>query len=264
MSREDVIRQIVERDVQGHGLAEELILREDGHLHAAACEHFGTWNTALRYAGIDGRRVRRRKVTQKGRSRRVLIHSRSGAGDVVREIRRLCLMGYDLSASRNIQRDRPLYEAARRNFGSWRQALVAVGINLERARLPKRPRKFNKDYLLDVLRRRSQAEQTLIWHMVCLENRELATAVKTAFGSWKRAMTAAGLSDKYRNHSSSQKWDKQRILDAIRRRQQEGKSLQCSRVREEQAGLVSAARRYFPTWADAVTAAGGVPRVSNE
>ena len=45
-------------------------------------------------------------------------------------LRRLCATGYDLGAMVNRSRDRALYDAAIRHFGTWREALTAAGINL--------------------------------------------------------------------------------------------------------------------------------------
>jgi hypothetical protein len=246
MSREDVIRQIVERDVQNLGLTEELVTLETPELYAAACEFYGTWDTALQYAGISERRVAAADLSK--------------PEHVLRKIRQLCLDGYDLSASRNKERDRQLFNAARRHFGSWKQALRAVGMNLEQARPSSRPRSLNRDKIIEILRQRHEAGLSLSWSVVCLENRVFAVAAKQLFRSWRRALEAAGLLPERNATGTSRKWDRQTILDAIRRRQQEGKSLQCSRVREEEGGLVSAARRYFATWDDAVAAAIAPPQ----
>ena len=61
MSREAIIRQIVHRDLEQLGLAEEIVQREESELYVAACDHFGTWETALTYAGVDVRHVRQCK-----------------------------------------------------------------------------------------------------------------------------------------------------------------------------------------------------------
>lgn len=254
MSREDVIRQIVERDLQKLELTEESVSREAPELYAAASEFFGTWDTALQYAGISDRRVVSRTPRNKKARTRQLVDSLSGPELVIKELRYLCMTGYDLTASHNIHRDRPLYEASRRHFGSWNQALVAAGINLENIRLPTKPRHFNREELIEALRKRKQSGQTLVWRLVCFENRSFATAVKCAFGSWKRAMTAAGIAIEPDNRPTS-RWDLPQILDAIQRLQQEGKSLKCSHVRKEHGALVSAARRFFATWDEAVAAA---------
>ena len=52
MLRQDEIREIVKRDDQERGFAEELVIKEDKGLFEAACEYFGAWTTALHYAGI--------------------------------------------------------------------------------------------------------------------------------------------------------------------------------------------------------------------
>jgi hypothetical protein len=54
ISREEVIRRIVECEMQGQSLTEENVLQDVPDLHQAACERFGTWDTALEYAGARG------------------------------------------------------------------------------------------------------------------------------------------------------------------------------------------------------------------
>jgi hypothetical protein len=59
MSRQEVIRQIVARELNRLSLAEDVVREELPALHESACEFFGTWETALRYAGICRRKSRR-------------------------------------------------------------------------------------------------------------------------------------------------------------------------------------------------------------
>lgn len=254
MSREDVIRQIVERDLQRLGLTEEAVAREAPELYAAAGEFFGTWDTALQYSGISDRRVVSRTPRNKPPRGLQLVNSASGPDLVIKELQRLCMTGYDLTASHNIHRDRPLYEASRRHFGSWNQALIAAGVNLDNISLPAKPRRFNREELIAALQQRKEKGQTLVWRLVCFENRSFATAVKCAFGSWKRAMTAAGIALEPDNRPTS-RWDLPQILDAIQRLKLEGKSMKCSHIRKEHGALVSAARRFFARWDEAVIAA---------
>jgi hypothetical protein len=242
MSREDVIRQIVERDIQDMSLSEEFVARETPELYTAACEFYGTWETALQYAGVN--------------ERRAVLPDLSSPEHVLRKIRQLCLHGYDLSASRNRERDRQLFNAARRHFGSWRKALRCVGMNLEQARPSSKPRNLSRDKVVAILRQRHAEGKSLEWSVVCLENRVFAVAAKQLFRSWRRALEAAGmLPERVVSSGSPRKWDRQTIIDAIQLRHRDGKSLQCTHVRREQGGLVSAARRYFSTWNEAVAAA---------
>ena len=116
MIRDTIIRKIVELDVAGHKLVEESVRDTNELLYEAAINEFGSWQTALDYAGVRARDV--------GRSRELTVER------VKQRLRRLCTTGYDLGAHLNRERDRELYYAALHHFGTWRRALAAAGINL--------------------------------------------------------------------------------------------------------------------------------------
>jgi hypothetical protein len=126
MSRESVIRQIVERDQKGQNLTEETVLREVPDLHRAASELFGVWDTALQYAGVDPRRL----SAKQGYTSEYVLH----------RLRRICRDGYSIKANDNMRRDRRLYDASLRYFGAWRKALEAAGVNLQYAGLGTSPK----------------------------------------------------------------------------------------------------------------------------
>ena len=241
MSREAIIRQIVYRDLEHLGLDEEVVREQAVELYESACDHFGTWETALTYAGVNVRRTDPRKEYTGDR--------------VLQEIRLLCSSGYDLSTTHNMRRDRRLYEAARQHFGTWRKTLVAAGVNLEHA-FVRRPRKHDRKKLLETIKQRHESGETLVWTDVCLENRAFASAAKQAFGSWRKALIAAAIDPKvYHNHGRKE-WDQHRVIACLRRRQQEGKSLKCADVGRQHRSLVNAANRYFGNWRNAILAAG--------
>jgi hypothetical protein len=242
MTREDVIYQIVERELQGQGLSAGAVMREAAPLHAAACDHFGTWETALRYAGISRRRLRAEEDYSPDR--------------VLRQIRRLCHTGYSLRARQTQRRDRVLYDAAQRHFGGWRQALRAAGIDVTRLGRGSKPRRLDKQAIIAALQERHRAGRSLRSCDVYRENRGLATAAKSAFSSWWRALAAAGLAlDIPQNRGRPRRWNKQLVIDTIKTRQREGKRISSNRTRADHPALVDAARRYFGSWAEALNAA---------
>ena len=57
MIRETIIRKIVELDIAGHSMLEERIQASDELLHASAVNEFGSWDTAMEYAGISAHNV---------------------------------------------------------------------------------------------------------------------------------------------------------------------------------------------------------------
>lgn len=180
MSREQIIRQIVQRELQQQEMAEESVRQDDAQLHEAACELFGAWEIALEYAGVSLRQVRFREQYPAARA--------------LREIRQLCVNGCDLAGPRNMRRRRRLYDAACRHFGTWNAALAEVGINLERAFYNRR-RRPGREEVLETIRRRHHAGQSLRWADVCREDRVCAIAAKTWFRSWRRALIAAEVAD---------------------------------------------------------------------
>ena len=61
MTRESIIRQIVELDIAGRRLLDAEIAESNEQLHRAAVEEFGSWETALEYSGINVFNVSSRK-----------------------------------------------------------------------------------------------------------------------------------------------------------------------------------------------------------
>lgn len=50
MTREELIRQLVDRDVAKLGMTKDEVQYGNRDLYRAACQEFGTWSVALEYA----------------------------------------------------------------------------------------------------------------------------------------------------------------------------------------------------------------------
>lgn len=92
-------------------------------------------------------------------------------------------------AKANRSRDRALYDAAVRHFGSWRGALTAAGVNLTNV-THRRPKHLDREGMILWLRNRQATGQSLVFSEVCLENRAHALAIRRTFGSWAKAIAA--------------------------------------------------------------------------
>lgn len=193
MNRPEVIRRIVARELEQRGLAAEEVLKDDAVLYQRACDQFGTWETALQYAGVTPRRQIPETVPVPRHKRSITVPRNADPTEVVNALRSICVNGYNLSASKNSRRDRKLYDAARRHFGTWARALIAAGINLENSQLPVKPRRLSRIDLLARMHGRLADGRSMAWRQVCLEDRAFAMAVKHAFKSWHRALLAAGI-----------------------------------------------------------------------
>lgn len=251
MLRRDVIRKIVERDCQKKELEEDMVIMDAKSLHEAACKHFGTWDTALRYAGLGARHLRGVQYS----------HSRE---QVVGKLRKLCISGYSLLAKHNMHRDYKLYRAAMHYFGSWKDALEAAGVDCRNIKLHAKPRRHDKQEIIEKLRERQNAGLSIIWSEVCLENRTFAISAKQAFGSWGKVLAAAGIVAKGQQVIHKRKWDTQIVIARIQERHRQNETLVRSVVFREDPNLIHAARRYFGDWNAAMEAAGFASQECNQ
>lgn len=79
----------------------------------------------------------------------------------------------------------------------------------------------------------------------------LAQQAYKAFGNWRKALNAAGLSGVH-----PRRWDPQTVLAEIRARAERGERLTYDATAAEMPWLLSASCRMFGTWSKAVAAAG--------
>lgn len=255
------------------------IQKHDSGLAQAAAKRFGSWRKALRAAGIEPKPPKWTK--QK----------------VIEEIRRCYRPGTSLKIS--TPEHRPLRNAACRCFGSWHEAMRAAGLKPYRNKWSKDRvveelrRRYpmeknlwmNNPHLAEAAQRyfggRAKAlaaagfvtpqpktqirwsEQRIIHEIrVWQEGLALQGGNRTApirlyaasqrhFGSWNAALSAAGFPPPFR------KWDQQSVIDEIQDMHERGVPL--SRIKRENRKLVSAARRHFSGWSEAVVAAGFPP-----
>jgi hypothetical protein len=246
MSREAVIRRIVKREMQQRGLTEELVRRDASALYRSACKYFGTWNTALKYAGVGIRRLyAKESYTQE---------------HVIERLREYCAQGIKPKAVAVMGHDYRLYDAARRHFGTWKNAvLIAVAPHPSKLSTRK-PAQLNKQQILDAIRAWNGAGRSMCWSKILRENRPLAMAAQKTFGTWRRALIMAGITDNMPPSSRRKcKWSRERIIEQIRCRHQEGKPMNFIAVQKTQGPLLWAGLRLFGSWNNALAAAGVAP-----
>jgi hypothetical protein len=228
------------------------VWKEDYGLYAAACCQFGSWRAALAAAGLP--------LPTKWTRERVLAIIRH------RHQQQMPLTGE--------WRDDPrLYQAAIVHFGSWTDALRA-------AELPREPR-WTRERVIAALQERYAQRRSM--KNVRDDDWWLYYHAKKAFGNWRTAIQAAGLTPpkahrgtrpgpswrkqgakRKGRHGASrrgavkrprprERWSQQRVIAAIEDRYQRGV---LSRVWKEEQTLVRAGVRWFGSWRKALEAAG--------
>lgn len=147
-----------------------------------------------------------------------------------------------------------LLRAATRYFGSWRFAVEFAGLDYDEIR---RYKTWSRDRILDRIRELNEKGEDLSWrHVSTHVDPQLAAAAtkKKHFGSWRSAVSAAGLD--YGQIRRYREWDAETIKTRVRELHEQGIDLNAKHVEEYDITLITAARRRFDSWDSALTAAG--------
>lgn len=200
------------------------VWRDDPALYRAAQTHCGSWHHALLAAELPSQTYRRWSKQR-----------------VIEELRVWYAAGYAW--------DHGLAYAARRYFGSWKQALQAADLE------PKRHRKWTKQRVIYAIQDRHV--RGLPVDRVERSQRSLVVAGRYYFGSWKHALEAAGLAKQYRVTRPPRNWCRQLVISEIQSLQQQGVLI--TQIWQADPTLYSAAKHQFGSWRAASIASGFTP-----
>lgn len=150
--------------------------------------------------------------------------------------------------------DRPLYNACIAYWGSYKNAVENAG--LQYANLRKGPHKWKAETILAELRRRFRKGEDLSHNVFQRTNRSLMSGARRQFGSYRNAVEAAGISYAKVAKELQRSWDRQTVINTIRRKYRRGQQLSYNYMKKNDSILFSAIHRYFKTFRAAIKAAG--------
>ncbi len=170
------------------------------------------------------------------------------------EIISLYQQGEILSYSHVAQHQVALLRAAARYFGSWRAAVESAGLNYDDIRCYKI---WSRSRIIDRINELFEKGEDLSWRQIStvVDPQLAAAATKHKhFGSWKSAVSAAGLD--YALIRRYREWDTETIKAKIVELHKKNIDLNAKYMEEYDITLITAARRRFESWDQALTAAG--------
>lgn len=175
--------------------------------------------------------------------------------EILESLKLLHKEGKDLSYTQLARRHQPLVSAAAYHFGSYRAAVEKAGIDY--ADVVRRPR-WTKQQIIKLIKQARREGDDLNWSAVTKRGDELGRAAFAAlqprlFGSWDRALHAAGLDAD--DISQYRKWGKDAIVFELKGRYREQEHLNSGAVQKEDPGLHAAAVRHFGSYDNALRAA---------
>jgi len=209
------------QDLQRRGLPLKGALKLDLPLYHAGRKRFGGWRNALLAAGIETAPLRR--------------WTRDLVIEAIRD-----RFDRDLPLANVSAHDRPLAGAAYSCFGGWSKAMVAAGLE------PPAHRSWTKRRIIQAIRSRFRQgpPKVSVWK----ENRALGASAARVFGSWPKALSAAGI------ETQPNPWSRDRVLKELQawRRQ----DLASGGIWRTNKPLANAAKKHFGSCGKAFAAAG--------
>ncbi len=176
-SREEVLRMIGELNAKGRPLNSGYIARNHPALAYAGRKYCGSWEDAIKGAGLDYEAIRRKSFWSRKR--------------IVERIRELESSGEPLHVSAAEVKYGGLVGAAAVYFGSWRRAIKAAGFDYLKI---KRQKEWSKpEVVREIKRMRREGVELCTTIPVRERYRTLHAAAVRYFGSWAAAMKAAKL-----------------------------------------------------------------------
>lgn len=195
-SKEKIVEAILHRADTHQLLNAQAVAQDDSALLAAARRRFGTWSEALRAAGIDPEKAR---PATRRRPRGYWTKER-----IVGTIQDYARRGIPLHAHHMHQTDNALVAAATYHFGSWAKALESAGFDAE---IIRHTTKRSAEQIISDIR--GLPDDELRDSVARRHHRALYGAAQVHFGSWAKAVAAAGID--YSRIAANHPWTRKDI-----------------------------------------------------
>lgn len=220
------------------------IQTKERRLYGAANKYFGGWSEAVAAAGLDYSKFR--KVTMRYWSKKA----------IVAEILRRSEAGLSIRGGDVTNEDRGLYHAALRHFGEkgWAKARMLAGFT---AVDPVPWVIWSKKTVVEEILRLHANGVVLNCAALGKTYGYIRSAGEKYFGSWGKAITAAGL-DYLKICKIKPKgwWTKPRLIQAIQSLEKQGLRLSSKAIQQSHGDIFASAIFKFGSWSQAVEAAG--------
>jgi hypothetical protein len=142
-----------------------------------------------------------------------------------------------------------MHREAIRSFGSWAIALAAAGINI---RVKRGRRTWSPKKVIRAIRGASVKPESLCYRNMRIRRGSLLSTAKQLFGSWRKALIAAGVDPE--SVRLSRRWDRESVIEAILDRAVRNEPLAVTKVSPSNLGNWGV--RLFGSWENALRAAG--------
>ena len=235
-----VIQRIQELEKTKTGLWKRAVRRTDPYLDRAADRCFGSYKRAVRASGVSTDSLKPPPY-RFWSPEQILDQLQSTYHKNPRLLKPCRLTG----------KKQRLLRACRRRFGSYRRALDAAGIAYGEVVTPP---PMTADEITTKLSNLFERGRDLRYSQLRETNRRLLDASRRVFGSYQKAIRAAGLD--YPPAPPMRHWTAQLVLKTLKELHRKNVDLRYRHFRKARLPLFEAARHYFGTYLGAIKVAG--------
>jgi len=235
-----VIHRIKEIEQNKTGLWKRAVRRVDPYLDRAADRCFGSYKRAARLSGVSPDKLQPPPYRFWSPEK------------IVDDLRQTYQQNPRLlKPARLVGKKRRLLRACRRRFGSYRKALDAAGISYGEVVMPPA---MTAAEIIAKLSELFERGKDLRYSHLRDSNRRLLEASRRVFGSYEKAIVAAGLD--YPPAPPMRHWTANLVLKTLKDLHRKHADLRYRQFRKARLPLFEAARHYFGTYLGAIKLAG--------
>lgn len=254
-TRNSVIKALCTRSLIKKPLNWTALTKDDKSLATAARRLFGSYDTALRRAGLDPKTVRKMPVP---------LRKYKTEEHVISAILRRKLMDRPLNHQAMLEgedRDVALYMKARRIFGTWKATIEAAELNYENVNLRSHRYKTRKMVISEIKRRHDEDLPLRTTGVTSGKDKDnnLYIRGRHFFKTWKAAVEATGISYRSLSPVKGKYPTPEKLIAEIKRRHKKGLPLNVDAMRKgphPDHALMTKANRTFGSWQKAIEVAG--------
>lgn len=235
-----VKRTIEKRRAAGGTLHARAIKKRHPTLYGAAMRIVGSWDGALREAGIDPSSVRRRTAWDEKKIASALREAKES--------------GILRRGGHFRRKHSGLVQAAVKRWGSWTAGQIAAGLS------PLRPPpiRWTRQVVRRMIEERVRRGESLLATDVHTHAPALKSAAQELYGRhWSEVVRGLG-----HVYTGRERWTREKVIHGIRRLRRAPMPLRLTAIRRSNPALAQAAVRHFGTWPRALLAAGIDPSLT--
>jgi len=252
-SKEKIIEKIKDLYQRSMDLSAGHVSKTFKALFSAATSkrYFGSWREAVKAAEIDYESIKAASALARRQKLR-----KWSPEKVMEEIKKIPEKELWFVYRVNLA----LHSAARREFGSWENAVRAAGydyLRLNEIAATGYTRWTREKIITKIKELYASREAPDRGLNVTARYPSLYSAACRIFGSWRKALEEAGFDEVFIElNTRRRKWNKKKVIEKIIDFYRAGEKLQSSYVQRKHPALFSAAARELGGWKKAIAAAG--------